>query len=285
MPISAPPGRHGADGKADEGAAQPRLPGARPIRGAHPDRAPDRFHLVRAAVALRGDEQRLADREHGHGESRHLDAVEEVGHAEGEARLAGQLVDADTGKGQADEERGEPPKRRVAESGGDGDEGEHHQREIFARAEDERQLDDVGRNKGQSERGDEAGDEGADGCRGKRRTAAAGARHLVALERGDDRGAFAGGVEQDRRGRTPIHAAIIDAGEHDERPGRIELIGDRQEQCDGQCGADAGQHAHGGAERYADECVEKVHRLGSDQQPLQQEIESTHVVGLFRSRR
>jgi prephenate dehydrogenase len=65
----------------------------------------------------------------------------------------------------------------------------------------------------------------------KRRPAAAGARHLVAFERGDDRGAFARRVEQDRGGRAAIHAAVVDAGEHDERAGRVELVGDGQQQA------------------------------------------------------
>jgi hypothetical protein len=39
------------------------------------------------------------------------------------------------------------------------------------------------------------------------------AGHLVALERRDDGGAFARGVEQDRGGRAAIHGAVIDAGE------------------------------------------------------------------------
>ena len=39
--------------------------------------------------------------------------------------------------------------------------------------------------------------------------------HLVALDGGDDRRALAGGVEQDRRRRPAVHAAVVDAGEHD----------------------------------------------------------------------
>ena len=126
-------------------------------------------------------------------------------------------------------------------------------------------------------RGDQAGDERADRGRRQRRAAAALARHLVALERGDDRGALARRVEQDRGGRAAIHAAVVDAGEHDQRAGRVELVGDRQEQRDGQRRPDAGQHADRGAERHADQRVEQVHRLERGDQAVGEEREGVHV--------
>ena len=79
----------------------------------------------------------------------------------------------------------------------------------------------------------------------------------------DHRGAFARRVDQDRGGRAAIHAAVVDAGEHDQRARRIELEGDRQQQRDGQRRADAGQHADRGAEQHADQRVEQVDRLES----------------------
>ena len=48
-------------------------------------------------------------------------------------------------------------------------------------------------------------------------------RHHISLDRGDDRAGFARRVEQDRGGRAAIHGAVIEAGEHDEGAGRIEL--------------------------------------------------------------
>ncbi len=112
--------------------------------------------------------------------------------------------------------------------------------------------------------GDGAGDERADGGGGERRPAAAGLGHLVAFERGRHRGALARRVDQDRGGRAAIHAAVVDAGEHDQRAGRIELEGDRQQQRDGQRRADAGQHADRGAEQHADQREQQVHRLQRD---------------------
>ena len=93
-------------------------------------------------------------------------------------------------------------------------------------------------------------------------------RHLVAFERGRDRGALARRVDQDRGGRAAVHAAVVDAGEHDERAGGIELEGDRQQQRDGERRADAGQHADRGAEQHADQREQQVHRLQRDGEAL-----------------
>ncbi len=116
---------------------------------------------------------------------------------------------------------------------------------------------------------DRAGDERADGGGGERRPAAAGLGHLVAFERGRQRGALARRVDQDRGGRAAIHAAVVDAGEHDERAGRIELEGDRQQQRDGERRPDAGQHADRGAEQHADQREQQVHRLQRDGEALE----------------
>ena len=47
--------------------------------------------------------------------------------------------------------------------------------------------------------------------------------HQISLDRRHDRAGFARRIEQDRGGRTAIHGAVIEAGEHDEGAGRIEL--------------------------------------------------------------
>ncbi len=243
---------------------------------AHPDRAAHRLDPLLGACGERRDLQRLADREERDRERRHLDAVEQVGDAEGQPRLPGLQVDADEPERQPEEQRGQPAQRRVAEGGRDGDEGEHHQREVVGRPERQRELHHPRRDEGEAEGGDQPGDERADRRRGQRRPAAALARHLVALERGDDRGALARRVEQDRGGRAAVHAAVVDAGEHDQRGGRVELVGDRQQQRDGQRRADAGQHADRGAERDADQRVEQVHRLQRAGEAVGEEREGVH---------
>ena len=62
-------------------------------------------------MAARGDVERLADREQADRERRHLDAVEQFGNAEGEPRLAGELVDADQPERQPDEQAGQAADR------------------------------------------------------------------------------------------------------------------------------------------------------------------------------
>ena len=86
----------------------------------------------------------------------------------------------------------------------------------------------------------------------------------VALHRGHHRRALARRIQQDRRRRSAVHAAVVDAGEHDERRGRIERVGDRQQQRDGQRGADARQHADRGPERHAGERPQQVLRRQRD---------------------
>ena len=75
---------------------------------------------------------------------------------------------------KADEERSQSAQRGIAKCCRDGHEGEHHEREIFTRAKDQRQLDDGGREEGQQQRGDQPRDERADGELGDAGNAMAG---------------------------------------------------------------------------------------------------------------
>ena len=121
-----------------------------------------------------------------------------------------------------------------------------------------------------------AGDERSDRGGGQRRASASGARHQVALHRGHDRRALARRVQQDRRRRAAVHAAVVDAGEHDERCRRIERVGDRQQQRDRQRGADAGQHADRRAQRDAGERPEQVLRRQRDREAAGERDERVH---------
>ena len=220
--------------------------------------------------------ERFADRKQADGERGHLHAVQQFRQAEGKPRLAGELVDTDKPERQAEEKAGEAADRRVAEGRRHGDEGDAHQCEVVLRTEVDRDLDQPGRQKHDPDGGKRARDEGPDGGGCERRPAAAGFRHLVAFERGGKRRTFARRVDQDGGGRAAVHAAVVDAGEHDERAGRIELEGDRQEQGDRQRRSDAGQNADRGAEQHADQCVKQVHRLGRDGEALEQRVECVH---------
>ena len=249
---------------------------------AHPDRAPHRLDALLDGGRAR-DLQRLADREQRDRERGHLDAVEKVGDAEREPRLAGLQVDADEAEREPERQRGQAPQRRIAEGRRDGDEGEHHQRKVVGRPERERELHHPRREEREAERGDQSGDERADRRRCQRRPAATLSRHLVAFERGDDRGALARRVQQDGGRRAAVHAAVVDAGEHDERGGRVELVGHRQQQRDGKRRADAGKHAHGSAEGDADQRVEEVDRLDRAGEAVREERKGVHGACLRRT--
>jgi hypothetical protein len=103
--------------------------------------------------------------------------------------------------------------------------------------------------------------------------------HLVALQSRDHGRGFTGRVEQDRGGRAAIHAAVVDAGEHDEGARRLDVVGDREQQRHGHRRADARQHTHGRAEHDADTGVQQIHRGQRGGEAVHQAIESVHVRG------
>ena len=187
---------------------------------------------------------------------RDRDEVQPIGifaDAEGEARRAGIDVGADEAEQQAERHHGQRLDDRAVRKRDRGDEADDHQREIFGRAELQRDAGQRRREDRDQEGRDGAGEERAEGGDRKCRAGPALARHLVAVDGGDGGGGFAGHVDQDRRGRAAILRAVVDAGEHDQRGDRLELEGDRQQHGDGRRGADAGQHADQRAEQHADE--------------------------------
>ena len=108
------------------------------------------------------------------------------------------------------------------------------QREVFRRAETQRDLQHERRAHCQCHRRQRAGDERADGGRRQCRAGAPCAGHRVALHRGHHRRALARRIQQDRRRRSAVHAAVVNASEHDERRRRVERVGNRKKQREGQ---------------------------------------------------
>ena len=161
---------------------------------------------------------------------------------------------------QPEQQADDAAQQRCAEQCRDCREGEDHQREIFRRAEEQGELDEERRQEGDGDRAEGARHEGADRGGRKRRGAAALPGHEIALDRRHDRPGFARRIEQDRGRRAAIHGAVIEAGEHDEGAGRIELCGNRQKQGDGQRRPDAGKDADRRAERHADQAPEQIDR-------------------------
>jgi hypothetical protein len=221
--------------------------------------------------------ERLADREQAHRQDHDVDAVEQLGHAERKARLAGLAVDADQAEEQANEQAGQPAHRRIAEHRRHGDESEHHQREVVRRAEFEREVDHQRRQQREQKGGDRAGDERADRAGRQRRAGAPRLRHAIAFERGGDRSRLPRRVQQDRGGGAAEHRAVVDAGEHDERAGGIKLDRERQQHRHGERRPDAGQHADERAKRDADQPPHQVHRLQGYAEAGDQGMECFHV--------
>ena len=133
---------------------------------------------VSAERAARDD---LAHAEERDGEDDELDAVEEPGLAEVEARNAVLRVDAD----RADEKPGDARDQSFEHGRTDrrqAGEPEHDQREVLRRPERERGLRERRREQHQPEGAERAGDERADRRDAERRAGAALQRELVAVD-------------------------------------------------------------------------------------------------------
>jgi hypothetical protein len=279
--------RHGTEGEADRGAAQPRLPGAPEVAPAQPARLPPatakvvvvgREQLLLAAAAeLRRHVERLADREEADRHEHDVDAVVELRQPEREARLAADLVDADAANQQAEEQRAEAAHERLSDERGDRGEGEQRQREVVRRLEAHREVGHRPGDERQQDDADRAGDERADRRGRERGSRAAALGHLETLDGGGHRRALARRVEQDRRRRPAVHPARVDAGEHDERPRRIaEVERQRQQQRDRERRTDPRQHADERAQRYAERREQQVLGLEHRAEAVDEVAEDVH---------
>ena len=200
----------------------------------------------------------LAECQEADGDDDDGDAVEELGHAEGEPGGAAGAVNADEGQGEADAQGRDAADHGFGDDGGDGEEGEHCQGEVLGRAEDGGHFHQGRGEEDHQGGGDEAADEGADGAGGQRLGGLPALGHAVALEGGGDGRGVARGVEQDSGGGVTEEAAEVDAGEHDERRGRLQRERDRQQQGHRHGGTESGKDADGGAEDGADQHPEEV---------------------------
>ena len=210
---------------------------------------------VHHVARLRGLQvaQDLGEAEHAHGDHRHVEAVGDLGPAEGEALLAALQVGADGGEEDADQDHRDRPGHRAARQHHGEHQAQHHQREIVGRAELQRHRRQRRRQRGDHQGGDAAREERADGGDAERHAGAALLGHLVAVQRGDHRRRLAGDVDQDGGGGAAVLRAVVDAGQHDQRADRIDAEGDRQQHGDGGDRPHAGQHADQRADQAADE--------------------------------
>ena len=195
---------------------------------------------------------------------------------EAEPRLAGVEVEADQADGEAEEERDEAAQRRSAEHAGDHDHRQHHEGEVGRGADLDRHRRQRRGEEHDEERADRAGDEGADRRGGERLRGPSGPCHEVALEGRHHRRGLARCVEQDRGRRAAVHAAVVDAGEHDEGRDRLEAVGHGQQQRHRHGRADARQDADEGAEEHADDGVEQVLRGEDGREAVHEQAEVLH---------
>jgi hypothetical protein len=165
--------------------------------------------------------QGFSYRKQAHGNCDDIDAVQQMLVSEGEPWLTGEGIDPDHAQRKPEEETHHSSHQGRSQQGGDRSEGEYDQGKIFSRSEIECDIGHHWRQQRQAERRNRAGHERANGRRGKRRRAATSFRHPVALEGGDNRCRLTRGVQQDRGGRSTVHAAVVDTGKHNERLDRL----------------------------------------------------------------
>src|SRR5262245_5616195 len=91
--------------------------------------------------------------------------------------------------------------------------------------------------------------------------------------------AIAGCVQQDRRGGTAEHRAVVDPSEHDQRAGGVELHGERQKHRHRERRAHARQDADEGPHRDAEEAPKQVDRLERDAEAGEKRGERLHGSG------
>ena len=267
--------RNAAKGRANHRAAQPRGDGALPVARRHVNAAHGVARFDHAAL-VHGGIQHLGHGKQAHGHQHDVDAVQQLDLAAGVARRARNLVHPNAARRQPDKQRRDAAHRALAQHRAHGGKGQHHQHEVFGRAQAHGKVGHVGRKQRHHHGGDGARHERADGRRGQRRTRAAVLGHLVALHGGDHAGRLAGGVEQNRGGRAAVHGAVVNAREEDHRGRDLDLGRDGQQHGHSHRRANAGQHAHcrtqgaakqrpeqvdgrGGGGKARQECVQYVH--------------------------
>ena len=201
----------------------------------------------------------LADAEEGHREHDELDAVEQPGAGRSRSarcRSAGRCRWCPCSRPATPAAR---PLTTPRADRGERGEAEQHQREVLRRAEGERGPRERRREQREAERAERAGDERADRGDAERGAGAALQRHLVAVDAGHHRARFAGHADQHRGQRAAVLRAVVDAGEQDDRRGRVGAEGERQQQRDRRRRADARQHADHLPHQHAEE----AHRRGA----------------------
>ncbi len=90
-------------------------------------------------------------------------------------------------------------------------------------------------------------------------------------------------LHRDRAHAVAVLRAVVDAGQHDERTGRVHRIGQRQQQADGGQRAQAGQQPHQGAHRAAQRAEHQVLDRERVAEAEREVVKDVHVGAPFGS--
>ena len=219
----------------------------------------------------------LGDAEQPHAEQGDLDTVGEPGRSEGEAQLAGCQVWPDSREQHAHQDHHHGLEHGSARQQDCECEPHQHERKILRWPEDQR---DAGQRRGEGgnhQCRNRAGDEGAYRRDPKRNARSALARHLMAVDCGDDSARLAGDIEQDRGGGAAILGAVIDAGQHDQRGGRIEPEGQREQDSDGRDRPDPRQDADQRPQHAAGKAEQDIGRRQRDAEAVAEILQEFHA--------
>ena len=177
-----------AEHRAEDGAAHDGRGDAAELRAGEPEVRDPLDHHVAGGLVLEVS-QDLGDAEDADGDGDEVEAGVELEEAEGEARRAGVDVLADHAEQQAEHDHRQRLEDRAVGEGDRGDEAEDDQREVLRRPEVQRGAGERRGGEGEDEGRDGAGEEGAERGGGEGGAGLALARHLVAVDGGDGRGA------------------------------------------------------------------------------------------------
>ena len=217
--------------------------------------------------------QNLADAEQADDGDQEVEAGEQRLGAEGEPQAAGDLVGADTGKGETEHHRRNHLERRLPAHADEGAEGQKIDGEVFRRAEIKREIGDDRRQESEHDGREQGADEGRRQRGGERLAGAALLRQRVPVEGGRHRPRFAWDVEQDRADAAAEQRPPVDRRQHDDGGGLVHREGQRQQDGDAVGAADAGQEAEQHAEQDADHHVAHIHGREQHLEAVQQRKE------------
>ncbi|MPM27398.1 hypothetical protein SDC9_73909 [bioreactor metagenome] len=235
----------------------------------------EHFALI---VRLRQVGNDFAVTEHTHGDHHEVDTVGQFRNVERVTCHTGVHVGTYQTQQQAQHDHAHGLEQRARSQHHGTDQAQHHQREVFGRAELEGHFGQRRSEGSQNQRAHAAREERADTGRRKRWPRSPFSGHLVAVNHGHHRRGFTWQIHQNGGGRTAVLCAVINTSQHDQRRHRRQCVGGRQQHGDGGHGAHARQHADQRTQQTADEAVDQVLESECDAKARRQILYQVHVL-------